>query len=201
VGRAAVARNASIRTGLLGGATEFQARGAAWLTPGKGRNLLRSPALALPAAAADPVRQATVHLAGVGYFELMVNGARVGPGRKVDVAWTAYAQRVNYVSFDIAPFLTAGADNVLGVALDNSWFSQAGWYQEPPYMGCDAKATAASHGQGTGTCNNGGYYCDVPNQLLLSARVVLALGAELSLTSGAAGEGGAQSLFLPHPSI
>ena len=186
-GGAAVARNASFRTGLLGGAAEFHARGAAWLTPGKGRNLLRSPVLALPAAAADPVRQATVHLAGVGYFELTVNGARVGPGRKMDVAWTAYAQRVNYVSFDLAPFLTAGADNVLGVALGNSWFSLAGWYQQPPYLGCDAKATAASHGQGTGTCNGGGYSYDVPNQLLLSARVVLASGAELSLTSGAAG--------------
>ena len=42
---------------------------------------------------------------GVGYFELTVNGMRVGAGRKLDVAWTQYAKRVNYVAFDLAPFL------------------------------------------------------------------------------------------------
>lgn len=124
--------------------------------------------------------------AGVGYFELTVNGKRVGQGRKYDVAWSAYAQRTNYVAFDIAPFLVPGA-NVLGVELGNSWFAERGWYQLPPYMGCANAAAPGGHGQGAGTCNGGGFSYDVPNQLILSARVTPEGGETVRLTSGDAG--------------
>jgi hypothetical protein len=51
---------------------------AAWITPGLERNLLRSSSLDIPFA----VESASVFVAGVGYFELTVNGKRVGAGRK-----------------------------------------------------------------------------------------------------------------------
>ena len=39
-------------------------------------------------------------------------------------------------------------------------------------MGCDQAAGTTSHGQGSGTCNGGGFSYDVPNQLILSARAI-----------------------------
>jgi alpha-L-rhamnosidase len=75
------------------------------------------------------------------------------------------------VTFDITPFLVAGSNNVIGVELGNAWFAQQGWYQLPPYMGCSSAASPNNHGQGSGTCNGGGFSYDVPNQLILSAQV------------------------------
>jgi len=176
-GELATSALASFRTGLF---TRPDWLGASWITPGFGRSLLRSPVLNVSGA----VTEATVFVAGVGYFELTVNGRRVGEGRKYDVANTPYAVRVNYVAFDIAPFLVSGA-NVLGVELGNSWFAEAGWYQDPPYMGCSTAASPGRHGQGEGTCNGGGFSYNVPNQLILSARVVTSTGGNpVTLNSG-----------------
>jgi alpha-L-rhamnosidase len=76
---------ATFRTGLF---TRADWHNASWISPGFGRSLLRSPALSVPAGSL--IVDATIHVAGVGYFELTVNGKRVGEGRKYDVAWTAY---------------------------------------------------------------------------------------------------------------
>lgn len=177
-GNMATSAAALFRTGLF---TRADWLGASWITPGFGRSLLRSPVLNV----SGTVTEATVYVAGVGYFELTVNGRRVGEGRKYDVANTPYAVRVNYVSFDLAPFLVPG-DNVLGVELGNSWFAEAGWYQDPPYMGCSTAASPGRHGQGEGTCNGGGFSYNVPNQLILSTRVVTSGGGNpLTLNSGA----------------
>eukprot|EP01047_Picozoa_sp_COSAG01_P029209 COSAG01_NODE_1995_length_8691_cov_62.212989_11_plen_488_part_00 len=153
-----------------------------WITPGLTRNLLRSPALHVP----SQVASASVFVAGVGYFELTVNGKRVGAGRKFDVGWTEYAKRVNYVAFDLAPFLVVG-ENRLGVVLGNSWYQDQGWYRLPPYYyedrgmtktrGCIASMRPKTgHGVGGGTCNGGGFAYPNPNQLLLRARVQLSSG-------------------------
>ena len=72
---------AAFRTGLFSRADWST---AIWITPGFGRSLLRSPPLRVPPGG---VTEATVSVAGVGYFELTVNGKRVGKGRKYDVAW------------------------------------------------------------------------------------------------------------------
>jgi alpha-L-rhamnosidase len=171
----ATSANASFHTGLFD-ASDWQ---GSWITPGLKHNLVRSPSLHIPSTVAS----ASVFISGVGYFELTVNGVRVGAGRKYDVAWTAYAQRVNYVSFDLAPFLTVG-QNVLGVELGNGWYQEQGWYQLPPYMGCSSAALPKNHGQGTNTCNGGGFSYSSPNQLILQANVILNSGATLHASSG-----------------
>ena len=76
-----------------------------------------------------PVRRATVHMSGLGYGELYVNGSRVGqsvldPGNTYynnDQPFTLGA-RVLYVSHDVTDLLQPGA-NVFGVVLGHGWYS------------------------------------------------------------------------------
>lgn len=101
---------------------------------------------------------------------------------------------MNYISFDLAPFLTRG-ENVLGVELGNSWYQDQGWYRQPPYysqsfngttkLGCRANQRPANgHGSGGNTCNGGGFAYENPNQLLLLGRIKLASGTTLTVASG-----------------
>jgi hypothetical protein len=78
---ATATNTAEFHTGLFSRSDWGDAR---WVTPGLGRNLVRSPTVNLK----SPVASATVFVSGVGYFELSVNGVRVGAGRRFDVAWT-----------------------------------------------------------------------------------------------------------------
>ncbi len=76
-----------------------------------------------------PVRRATVHMSGLGYCELYVNGAKVGrsvldPGNTYynnDQSF-ALGARVLYVSHDVTALLRPGA-NVFGVMLGHGWYS------------------------------------------------------------------------------
>ena len=125
---AATNSSSSFHTGLFNGSSWRGSDwlGAKWITTGLQNDLLRSSPLHLAA----PVASASVFVAGVGYFELRVNGKRVGDGRKFDPGWTEYAKRTNYVAFDIGPFLRVG-QNVIAVELGNSW------YQEGPSLNFD----------------------------------------------------------------
>jgi alpha-L-rhamnosidase len=66
-----------------------------------------------------PVR-ARAYVAGVGYYELRVNGHKVGD-HVLDPAWTTYDQRVLYTVYDITERLRPGA-NAVGVSLGEGWF-------------------------------------------------------------------------------
>ena len=78
--------------------------------------------------------------------------------------------------------------------LGNSWYQEAGWYQLPPYyyqdhglamtLGCSSAAGPGRHGQGSGTCNGGGFAWPNPNQLLLRAQITLTTGTVVTHTSG-----------------
>ncbi len=76
-----------------------------------------------------PVRRATVHMAGLGYGELYVNGAKAGQS-VLDPGNTYYSNdqplalgaRVLYVSHDVTALLQPGA-NVFGVILGHGWYS------------------------------------------------------------------------------
>lgn len=68
-----------------------------------------------------PVRSARAYVVGLGYFELMVNGQRVGD-HLLDPGYTRYDRRMLYVTHDVTGALQAG-ENVLGVMLGNGWFN------------------------------------------------------------------------------
>lgn len=68
------------------------------------------------------VRRATVYVTALGFFELHINGSRVGrdfltPG------WTDYNKRVYYLTYDVTPLLRAGGANAMGAILSDGWYA------------------------------------------------------------------------------
>jgi alpha-L-rhamnosidase len=66
------------------------------------------------------VKRARVYIAGLGYYELRLNGRKAG-NHVLDPAWTTYDKRVLYVTYDIISYLREGA-NALAVTLGNGWY-------------------------------------------------------------------------------
>ena len=69
----------------------------------------------------DSVVQARVYVSGLGFYELRVNGHKVGDA-VLSPAFTRYDQTVLYQTFDITPFLRGGT-NVFGIILGNGWYN------------------------------------------------------------------------------
>jgi alpha-L-rhamnosidase len=67
------------------------------------------------------LRRARVYVSGLGYYELRLNGKRVG-GQVLDPGWTTYSKRVLYSTYDVTDQLKRGR-NALGVMLGNGWFN------------------------------------------------------------------------------
>lgn len=70
---------------------------------------------------AKRVRRATAHVSGLGYFELSLNGRRVGD-HQLDPKNTRYDKRVLYVTHDVTDQVRRGR-NALGVMLGNGWYN------------------------------------------------------------------------------
>jgi alpha-L-rhamnosidase len=68
---------------------------------------------------AKPAR-ALAHISGLGYYELRINGRKVGD-HVLDPGWTTYDKRVLYVTYDVTHYLQAGA-NAIAVTLGRGWF-------------------------------------------------------------------------------
>jgi alpha-L-rhamnosidase len=65
-------------------------------------------------------KRALAHIAGLGYYELRLNGRKAG-NHVLDPAWTTYDKRVLYVTYDVTSFLREGA-NALAVTLGHGWY-------------------------------------------------------------------------------
>jgi hypothetical protein len=71
-----------------------------------------------------PVSRAVASICGLGFFELRVNGAKVGD-HVLDPGWTDYTRTVLYQTFDVTALLRRGA-NVLAVMLGNGMYNVPG---------------------------------------------------------------------------
>jgi alpha-L-rhamnosidase len=67
------------------------------------------------------VRRARLYAAGLGYYELRLNGEKVSD-HLLDPAWTSYARRVLYTTHDVTALLSDGP-NALGAMLGNGWYN------------------------------------------------------------------------------
>ncbi|MCL5097867.1 MAG: glycoside hydrolase family 78 protein [Candidatus Omnitrophica bacterium] len=70
---------------------------------------------------AKPIQRARVYVTGLGYYELRINGHKVGD-HVLDPGWTAYAKRVLYSTYDITSLLRSGT-NAVGIMLGNGWYN------------------------------------------------------------------------------
>ncbi len=68
-----------------------------------------------------PIARARLAIAGLGYYEATLNGARVGD-HVLDPGWTRFEKRVEYSVYDVTAQLARG-DNCLGVQLGNGWYN------------------------------------------------------------------------------
>ena len=66
-------------------------------------------------------KNAKIRICGLGYYELYMNGEKVGD-HVLDPVVSQYNQHVHYVTYDINKFLVKGT-NVLGVILGNGWYN------------------------------------------------------------------------------
>ncbi|WP_207535197.1 family 78 glycoside hydrolase catalytic domain [Desertivirga arenae] len=73
------------------------------------------------------VKRAAAFIAGLGHFELSINGNKVDD-HFLDAGWTKYDKEAQYVTFDITSKLKQGG-NAIGVMLGN------GFYYVPPVKG------------------------------------------------------------------
>lgn len=102
-------QTAHFDTGLLAG-SDWKAK---WI---RGGNQARKEFM----LDAKPVR-ARAYVAGIGYYELRINGRKVG-NHVLDSPYTAYNKRVLYSTYDVTDQLQAGA-NAVGVMLGEGWYS------------------------------------------------------------------------------
>ena len=67
------------------------------------------------------VKSARAYATGLGYYELRINGYRVGD-RLLDPGWTDYERLVLYSTYDVTGLLREG-ENVVGIMLGNGRFN------------------------------------------------------------------------------
>jgi len=65
------------------------------------------------------VVRARVYVTALGYYELRINGEKIGD-HVLDPGWTTYQKRMLYVTYDITRQLRSGA-NAVGVMLGGGW--------------------------------------------------------------------------------
>jgi alpha-L-rhamnosidase len=80
-----------------------------------------APLLRKDFVASRPIRKARLNVSGLGYYELHLNGAKVGD-QVLDPGWTSYAKRVLYSTYDVTTLIQQGG-NALGVILGNGWYN------------------------------------------------------------------------------
>jgi alpha-L-rhamnosidase len=69
---------------------------------------------------AEAPRRARAYVCGLGYYELRVNGLKIG-NNYLDPGWTTFDKRDLYVTYDITANLHRGS-NAAGVMLGEGWF-------------------------------------------------------------------------------
>ena len=96
-----------------------------------------APLLRKEFSLSQSIRQARIHVSGLGYYELYLNGRKVGD-HVLDPGWTKYDKRVLYVTYDVTDQLKQGK-NVVGLMLGRGWYNPitvADWhYYAAPWVG------------------------------------------------------------------
>ena len=74
--------------------------------------------------------KAKLLIASLGYYELFINGKRVGD-RMLDPAYQEYDRQIYYVAHDVTGYLKQGK-NAIGIVVGNGWYNQLGQFWGTP---------------------------------------------------------------------
>ena len=109
--------------------------GAKWIARTTDTNSNPAPLLRRAFNLDGKIKQARAYICGLGYYELYLNGGKVGD-HLLDPGYTRYDRRALYVTYDVTDQLKRGA-NAVGVILGNGWFNchtKAVWnFHEAPW--------------------------------------------------------------------
>lgn len=67
------------------------------------------------------LRQAILHITGVGFYEASLDGARIGD-KQLDPSLTRYDRRVLYSTYDLSNALAGGGEHKLSVLVGHGWY-------------------------------------------------------------------------------
>lgn len=84
---------------------------------------------------AKPVRRARMFIGAAGYYELHINGHRIGD-HVLDPAWTEYNKRVLYSTYDVTQNLRQGR-NAMAALLGRAWYSKS--FHKDPVLICELR--------------------------------------------------------------
>ena len=117
------------------GLLEAGAWQAQWIGRTTDTNANPAPLLRRAFALQGEIKQARAYICGLGYYELYLNGQKVGD-HILDPGYTRYDRRALYVTYDVTSLLTRGS-NAVGVILGNGWYNcqtKAVWnFHEAPW--------------------------------------------------------------------
>ncbi|GAL70851.1 alpha-L-rhamnosidase N-terminal domain-containing protein [Jejuia pallidilutea] len=97
-----------------------------------------SPLLRKAFKVSKKVKHAKAYISGLGYYELFINGKRIGT-QVLDPGWTDYRQTILYATHDITEQIQNG-ENLAGVMLGRGFYGQLaydhwGFYKKDGYVG------------------------------------------------------------------
>ncbi|MFA6127865.1 MAG: family 78 glycoside hydrolase catalytic domain [Bacteroidales bacterium] len=129
---------ASFETGMM----EMKNWQGTWISDSKDINYKPAPYFRKEFQASKKIKTARVYITAAGLLELTINGQKVG-NHRLDPMYTRFDKRNLYVTFDVTPLLTTGA-NAIGVLLGNGWynhqstavwdFHKAHWRNRPRFL-------------------------------------------------------------------
>jgi alpha-L-rhamnosidase len=94
---------------------------AQWIAPTTDIDSLPAPLLRRAFTLEGKIKQARVHICGLGYYELHINGKKIGD-HLLDPGYTRFDKRALYVTYDVTEALRRGK-NAVGVILGNGWYN------------------------------------------------------------------------------
>ena len=91
----------------------------------------------------NKIKSATAFVTGLGYYELYLNGEKVGD-HVLDPAFTDYQQNVKYLAYDVSAMLNPNQNNTVAVVLGNGFYNhterdlfqmeKANWKTPPKFL-------------------------------------------------------------------
>lgn len=119
-----------------------------WITDSKDKEFEPAPLFRRSFELGKEVADARFYIAAAGYYELFINGKRVGDNY-LDPGYTHFDKRILYVTHDVTSLVQQGG-NVVAAVLGNAWYniqSKAVWnfetarWRNRPRMLCELRLT------------------------------------------------------------
>ncbi len=108
-----------------------------WISDDQDVNNLLAPYFRKDIEVKRKVKRAVAYICGLGYYELSLNGEKVGD-HMLDPGYTRFDKTALYATYDVTTALKDGK-NAIGVVLGNGWFNEqlkADWYfDRAPWRG------------------------------------------------------------------